>query len=287
MQSIDQEGKTLEEALEKAINTLKCKKEDVEYEVLDEGSKGILGIGSRPVIVRVRLKQDVSVKEEEKELKVTQEIENQKSLSKLNDNKKEENLSTTDNDEFEKVKNIISKFCNDLSLDLKNIYFTTENVTIKVNLETDDASLLIGKHGKTLEALQYLINQIMHEEKAKFILDVSDYKIKQNEKLTNLIKSIAEKVSTTKRKVTLNPMNSSDRKLVHEIIKEYKDLTTKSIGKEPNRKVIIQHKEAFSVRKNNNYKRKPLEKNTRNFKRPNKFYKKRVTENPSEKQEQA
>jgi spoIIIJ-associated protein len=243
MQSVDQEGKTLDEALEKAISSLKCTKDDIEYEILDEGSKGVLGIGARPLLVRVRLKEDVLKPKENLELR--QDSSENTNINNENKNK-ETNVESSssliiNNEETEKIKNLLNSFCNSLSLDLKNVVFFNENDNIKINIETDDANLLIGKHGKTLESLQYLINQIMHQEKSKFLLDISNYRVKQNEKLVSLIRSIAEKVKTTKRKITLNPMSSSDRKVVHEVIKEYPGLITKSIGVEPNRKVVIQY----------------------------------------------
>lgn len=297
MQSVDQEGKTLDEALEKAISSLKCKKEDIEYEILDEGSKGIFGVGARPYLVRVRLKQEVlqEEKQENNQAKnILKEENNHKKefTEKNNEEIKEVNYNRENNtklsdEDIKKVKDILNSFCTNLSLDLKEINFSNENHNVKVDIETDDANLLIGKHGKTLESLQYLLNQIMHQEKPRFFLDISNYKVKQNEKLITLIKNIAERVNNTKRKVTLNPMSSSDRKIVHEVIKEYPELTTKSMGIEPNRKVVIQHNESDNIRRPNNFKRKPFDKNNRNFKSPNKPFKKRNFENNSETQEQA
>jgi len=271
MQSVDQEGKTLDEALEKAISSLKCTKDEIEYEILDEGSKGVLGIGARPLLVRVRLKEDVLKPKENIELR--QDSSENTNINNENKNK-ENNVESSssliiNNEETEKIKNLLNSFCNSLSLDLKSVAFFNENDNIKINIETDDANLLIGKHGKTLESLQYLINQIMHQEKSKFLLDISNYRVKQNEKLVSLIRSIAEKVKTTKRKITLNPMSSSDRKVVHEVIKEYPGLITKSIGVEPNRKVVIQYASSNkNTIKTSNFKNKNFNKD-KNFSKNN------------------
>ena len=137
MQSIDQEGKNVDEALQKALVFLEKTLEDVDYEVLDEGSKGVLGVGARPTLVRVRVK----------------EIE-----------------------EVVTAKNLLSTFLTDLGISYNSLEVSVnKNNVIKIDIDTEeDAGILIGKHGQTLLSLQYLLNQIMHDAKFKFMIDISN-----------------------------------------------------------------------------------------------------------------
>jgi spoIIIJ-associated protein len=201
MQSIDQEGKTVDEALEKALSILNRTRDEVDYEVLDEGSKGVLGVGARPILVRVRAKEIP---------------------------------------EMEKVRNMVNNFLTELGISVNNLEVNLDkNDIIKIELDSDDAGILIGKHGQTLEALQYIVNQAMHETRFKFMVDISSYREKQNSKLIETVKKIAGSVLQSKRRITLKPMTAFERRMVHETIKEFPDLSTKSIGMEPRRRVVI------------------------------------------------
>jgi spoIIIJ-associated protein len=201
MQSIDQEGKTVEEALEKALSVLNRTRDEVDYEVLDEGSKGVLGVGARPILVRVRAKEIP---------------------------------------ELTNVKNLVANFLTELGISVNALDVNLDkNDIVKIDLDTDDAGILIGKHGQTLEALQYIVNQVMHETKFKFMVDISSYREKQNSKLIETVKKIASSVLQSKRRITLKPMTAFERRMVHETVKEFPDLATKSIGMEPRRRVVI------------------------------------------------
>ncbi|MEK7431663.1 MAG: RNA-binding cell elongation regulator Jag/EloR, partial [Cyanobacteriota bacterium] len=203
MQSIDQEGKTVEEALEKALVSLERTADEVNYEVLDEGSKGVLGVGARPILLRVRVK---------------------------------------DIPEVSNAKNVLSKFLTELEVNFSSLEVTlgVDNI-IKTSFDVpeEDIGIFIGKRGQTLDSLQYIVNQIMHESKFKFNIDISKYREKQHEKLRETIRKIAGSVEHTGRRVTLKPMSAFDRRIVHETVKEFTELVTKSIGLEPRRRVVI------------------------------------------------
>jgi len=200
MQSIDQEGKSVEEALERALTVLNKKVEDVDYEVLDEGSKGILGVGARPILVRVRVKELPEMK---------------------------------------KIKEFINNLFSELDIVHQPPETDVRNNVITVNIDTDEAGILIGKYGQVLESLQYLVNQIMHESKYKYMVDISNYRDKQNNKLVETARKFAGIVRDEQRRITLKPMSAFERRIIHETIKEFPELTTKSIGVDPERRVVI------------------------------------------------
>ncbi|RYX88525.1 KH domain-containing protein, partial [bacterium] len=201
MQSIDQEGKTVEEALEKALAALDKTQDDVDYEILDEGSKGVLGVGARPILIRVRAKD-------------TLEITN--------------------------LKTLMSTFLTELDVNFSDLDAQlNKNDIVKINMNTEDAAILIGKHGQTLDAIQYIFNQVLHDTKYKLMVDISGYKEKHNLKLVETVKKIASTVIHSGRRITLKPMTAFERRIVHEAVKEFPELSTKSIGVEPDRRVVI------------------------------------------------
>lgn len=115
-----------------------------------------------------------------------------------------------------------------------------------ININSDNNSIMIGKSGKNIDALQWLLKQSLKNQTEisfKINLDVSDYKARKQNILEQEVKNIAQEVLKTKIEVKLDPMNAYNRKIVHSIISSYDQLETESIGYPPNRYVIIKYKE--------------------------------------------
>lgn len=110
-----------------------------------------------------------------------------------------------------------------------------------------NANMLIGERGNNLVALEHVLKKIIHrkkktesdEEDAKFSLDINDYRIKRLDELKYAVKSAAKEVRLYRRETPLRPMSSFERRIVHLLLEEYPDITTESIGEDPNRRVII------------------------------------------------
>ena len=121
-----------------------------------------------------------------------------------------------------------------------------EDSIYKVFLESDNNAILIGKDGKTLKAIQLLLRQYLNIQTGcniKINVDISDYKEKKLKLLENTIKKIAKEVIHSKVDAKLDPMNSYERRFVHNLINDYTMLETKSIGEEPNRHIVISYKQ--------------------------------------------
>ena len=119
-----------------------------------------------------------------------------------------------------------------------------DQITIK--MFSDNNNILIGKGGRTLMALQTYIKQLLYnttQEKISFVLDVENYKEKRIKGIEYLAKKIAKEVANTKVDVTLDSMNSYERRIVHEALSKDRYVYTESIGEEPNRCVVIKYKE--------------------------------------------
>ena len=151
------------------------------------------------------------------------------------------------------TKSELNKYIKDYILELvKNIGINV-NIETKVNNDiptfniiTDQSSILIGRNGRTIEALQNITSQMIYLELNtyyKFIIDVSDYKRKRTIRLEKLAKYTAKDVAKSKMPVSLEPMNSYERRIIHNALNNSKDVITESEGEEPNRYVLIKPKE--------------------------------------------
>ena len=205
-------GKNVEDALTKALVELGVTSDKVEYEVVDKGSNGILGIGSKPAKINVKIKEEKPIVVEEAPADIEAVIV-----------------------EF------LSKVFDAMNLTVKiNVNITEESVD--VDLVGDDMGVLIGKRGQTLDSLQYLVSLVVNKKSDKYLrvkLDTENYRERRKETLENLAKNIAFKVKRTKRSVSLEPMNPYERRVIHSAIQNDKYVTTKSEGEEPFRHVVV------------------------------------------------
>ena len=175
----------------------------MEYEVLEKGSSGFLGIGAKPAVIRA---------------------------------KKVETL-------VEKTRNYLNELFAAMDIQTEiEIKYDEENSNMEINLEGSEMGILIGKRGQTLDALQYLISLFVNKESESYIhlkLDTENYRARRKDTLENLAKNIAYKVKRTKRSVTLEPMNPYERRIIHSALQNDKFVGTKSEGEEPYRKVVV------------------------------------------------
>ena len=136
----------------------------------------------------------------------------------------------------------ISKYFNtEINIEVKE----SENI-ININLIAENNSLLIGKNGENVESIQNYLRSIVNEKtnnNLKVNLDVSNYKKKKIDNLERQVKRIEKEVKNTKVEAKLDPMNSYERRIVHNAIAKFEELTTQSYGEEPNRYVVIKYKE--------------------------------------------
>ena len=203
MTSMEKTGKTIEEAVALALSELGVGIDRVDYEVLEAPSRGFLGfIGTKLAKVRVIVKPIDP-------LKVAQDF-----------------LNTI----FKLMK---------LEIQIEKIE-KQENTVF--NIRGNDLGILIGKHGQTLDALQYLTNLTANRDassKVRIVLDVEDYRQRRAETLTRLAGRLADNVRRRGEKVMLEPMSSNERKIIHMALQNDQRIVTYSEGEEPYRKVVI------------------------------------------------
>lgn len=203
MEYIEISAKTVDEAITEALVKLGTTSDRIEYEIVEKGSNGFLGIGRKDAVIKVRKKYSV-------------------------------------NDD---IKDFLNKVFEAMDLKVEIVMTAEENSNvINVDLKGDDMGVLIGKRGQTLDSLQYLTNLAVNKNAESFVkvkIDTEDYRKRRRETLENLAKNIAYKVKRTKRPVSLEPMNPYERRVIHSTLQNDKFVTTHSEGDEPYRHVVV------------------------------------------------
>ena len=264
MDYIEVSGKNVDEALTNALIKLETTSDKVEYEVIEKGSAGFLGMGRKLAVIKVRKKEDKPVEANVK----AKETETQKvaDSSVSYEPVKAEPVKSVDNNEIkddsheqpkktskyttvmpnEEVERRITTFLGDM--------FKAMNLEVKIDVKFDDPDcvnvelsgpnmgVLIGKRGQTLDSIQYLTSLVLNKGKNKYVrikVDTENYRTRRKETLENLAKNIAYKVKRSKRSVALEPMNPYERRIIHSALQSDKYVSTKSEGEEPFRHVVV------------------------------------------------
>jgi spoIIIJ-associated protein len=215
MEDVDESGKTVEEAVEKALGEMGLDRSQVEVEVVSEGRGGILGIGGEDARVIVRPKGEAALEGEEIQYAV-EVLETLLSLLKI-DASVRVRAPETPGDGVGLVKAVL-------------------------DVSGEDLGILIGRRGDALASLQYLVN-LMVSRKVKtrvaFGVDIEGYRRRREQSLKNLALRMAERVRGTRQTITLEPMPPNERRIVHLALAKDPSVITESIGEGEKRKVAI------------------------------------------------
>ena len=201
MDMIEVSAKTVNDAITEACQKLGVTSDKLDYEVVEEGSSGFLGIGAKSAVIKASVKKS-SVEEVARVF--------------LNDVFQAMNMEV-----------VIA------------IKYNEEEKNMDIELSGNEMGVLIGKRGQTLDSLQYLVSLVVNKESEEYIhvkVDTENYRQRRKE---TLAKNIAYKVKRTKRSVSLEPMNPYERRIIHSALQNDKYVTTHSEGEEPFRRVVI------------------------------------------------
>ena len=203
MEYIEISAKSVSECITEACQKLGVTSDKLEYEVLEEGSNGFLGIGAKPAKIKACVKCSI-----------------------------EDNAKNFLKEVFEAMNMVV----------VVNVKYDEAEKTMDIDLSGDDMCVLIGKRGQTLDSLQYLVSLVVNKEAEDYIrvkVDTENYRQRRKETLENLAKNIAYKVKRTRRTVALEPMNPYERRIIHSALQNDKYVSTHSEGDEPFRKVVV------------------------------------------------
>lgn len=240
MEYMEFKGKTKNDAITEACRHFSIPSDRLDYEVVDEGKTGFLGMGARPAIVRARVKEEEKAKETESvtlnETPLAMEV---KAAGQKDETIKD--LKEID------VEGVSKKFLTDvfaamgIGVEIAAVYDESQR-NLEVDLSGDEMGVLIGKRGQTLDSLQYLISLVVNKGTNEYIrvkVDTENYRQRRKETLENLAKNIAYKVKRTRRPVSLEPMNPYERRIIHSALQNNPYVSTHSEGEEPYRKVVV------------------------------------------------
>lgn len=203
MKTIETIGKTVEEALQNALQELKVTKDKVDVEIIEEGSKGLFNlIGSKPAKVKVTVKKN----------------------------------------QIDDAKTFLSDVLTSMGVTAE-IEIKEEKDTLYINLSGSKMGLVIGYRGETLDSLQYLVSLVINKDHdlpyKRVVLDTENYRSKREETLMRVAQKTAYKVRKSGRPYKLEPMNPYERRIIHSALQNYKDINTYSEGEEPFRRIVV------------------------------------------------
>lgn len=258
MEWVEFTGKTVDAALDAALDQFRTSSDCVEYEVLEKESNGLLGLFSKPAKIRVRLKEDAEVLEEPVETVQSEKVTEERPV-----------VSADESEIVKTAENFLKEVCDKMGVEASiEVTCALEDSRININIVGKDMGLLIGKRGQTLDALQYLTSLVVNKESGTYYkvkLDTENYRARRRETLENLARNLSSKVKKTKKSVALEPMNPYERRIIHSALQYDKFVETYSEGEEPNRKVVIAMKKeyrnyngnrgGYNKRYNRNYKK--------------------------------
>lgn len=250
MKQITQIGSSVEEAIQLALQKLGTTRDQVDVEVLQEGKKGFLGFGARPFEVRVTVKEvEVPVEAPTSTLPVEDEvvqqtiIENGEITEQVTLQQPSEETQQEQIDPIEEAKAYLVGIAQGMGIQDLSISTAVEGKYVLFTLESEKAAYLIGKRGQTLNALQQLTQLVLNKNSTSFLLarlDVENYRERREQALEILADRMADKAIRTGKKVQLEPMPSSERKVIHNQLANRLDIETYSEGAEPNRYLVIE-----------------------------------------------
>lgn len=203
MEYIEVSAKNVDDAITEASIQLGTTSDQIEYEVIEKGSAGFLGIGSKNAVIKARKKYSLEGS----------------------------------------VREFLGSVFAAMKMEVEVLIKIDEiEHTIDIELKGDDMGILIGKRGQTLDSLQYLTNRVANKMQDGYVrvkLDTEDYRRRRKETLENLAKNIASKVKRTRKTVSLEPMNPYERRIIHSALQSDPAVSTHSEGEEPYRRVVV------------------------------------------------
>ena len=204
MDMIEVSAKTVSDAITEACQKLGVTSDKLDYQVVEEGSSGFLGIGAKPAVIKAAVKKS-SVEEVARAF--------------LND--------------------VFQAMNMEVVIDIK---YNEEEKSMDIELSGNEMGVLIGKRGQTLDSIQYLTSLVLNKGKEKYVrikVDTENYRQRRKDTLESLAKNIAYKVKRSRRSVALEPMNPYERRIIHSALQGDKFVSTKSEGEEPFRHVVV------------------------------------------------
>ncbi|MCP4579306.1 MAG: KH domain-containing protein [Deltaproteobacteria bacterium] len=251
METYEFEGKTDQDAIENACRNLDLSRDQMDIVILEPGSAGIFGlVGGRKAKIQVTVTREepeaVENVPEEKVKEVTPFPENAPATTESEEAPgnvdPEATTLDTREEEIAIAKEALENILALIPMEGITVKGSLEDGSINLNIEGDKTGLLIGRKGKTLDALQFIVNKIVNkslEKRSRVIIDSENYRLRRQEFLVQMALKMGDKAKKIKRPVTTNLLNPHDRRIVHLALRDDADLGTKGKGEGILKKVVI------------------------------------------------
>lgn len=196
-------AKTVNDAITDALIQLGVTSEQLEYEVIEKGSAGFLGINSKKAVIKARKKETLE----------------------------------------DRVRTFLEDMLQAMKIEATvELTYDEASKNMDIELKGKEMGILIGKRGQTLDSIQYLVSIVANKDTEEYIhvkLDTENYRKRRRDTVENLAKNLAYKVKRTRKPVSLEPMNAYERRVIHSTLQNDKYVSTYSEGEEPYRHVVI------------------------------------------------
>lgn len=256
MKHLTQTGKTVEQAIENALEKLKKSRDEVTVRVIEEGKKGFFGFGAKDAEVEVTVMESVqpetekapqqadSAKPSEEEIAAEMPSAPIKEGEEPDFGGSAEPAVKPSNDKaIEETKTYLQDVAKGMKIDDLTVAHEKQGKTVRFKLESEKVAMLIGKRGQTLNSLQQLAQLVANRHAEQFMiveLDAENYRERRQETLEQLADRMADKAIRTGNRVQFEPMPSYERKVIHQALSRRLDIDTYSEGKDPNRYLVIE-----------------------------------------------
>ena len=242
---VEATGKSVADALSSALRQLGCTEDEVDYEVLEAPSKGFLGLfGVKPAKIKVT-KKEMAVQTAapvEQEPAAVEPVGVEAETVEVETSAKEKAAGVSAEEQLARAENFLREVFAAMNLEV-NWQQSDSEEGVVFNLEGENLGILIGKHGQTLDSLQYLTNLAANrgvaEDRVRVIIDIEGYRARREETLMRLAGHLAEKACRIGEEVHLEPMNRHERKIIRMASQDTRHVSTYSATEEPRRYVVI------------------------------------------------
>ena len=257
IKTLEKSGRTEEDAIQAALKELGLERDDVSVEILERAKSGFFGIGATQAVVRITYEcQDApEVRKEEVRpapkaeaapvsAKKPAEPEAAKAVTEAAPTAEAKAVASDENPKYAAIRSFLSGLLDKMDIEAEIEISERPNGGIDVNLSGNGMGAIIGRRGETLDAIQHLTNYVINrggEKRAHINIDAESYRAKREDALTHLAEKMAEKAIKYKRSMSLEPMNSYERHVIHTALQNYEGVTTASTGEEPNRRVVVSY----------------------------------------------
>jgi spoIIIJ-associated protein len=231
MRSVETEGATIDDAIGRALELLHIERDKVEVEIIENAARGLLGFGGKKARIRATVRSPLAATATETVAAVSRET--QPTLSEP---------ARMDDDAIEAARKTLIEILQHLGVETAVEVDRTDDVACTFRVPGSSAGIVIGRHGQTLDAIEYLLNRIASQGRmtsTRIALDVEGYRERRQESVEQMARRAADKARHSGRPVTMAPMSPRDRRIVHVTLADEQGVTTRSQGEGSFRRVVI------------------------------------------------